>query len=321
VARRLARVVRAVLVAGVVVVVAALVVERVAPDPVARGLLALDRARSGLEAARIAVDDVQIAYLEGGHGEPLILVHGFGADKDNFTRVAAYLTPHYRVLIPDMPGFGDSSRPDGVSYGIDAQAERLGAFARAVGARRPHLGGNSMGGMIVTQYAIAHPDDVASLWLLAPAGTRAAFDSALGRQLAAGGPNPLVPHTPTDFDTTMAFVMADVPRIPYAVRHFLAARAVADAPLHERVFGEVGPGRVALLDDGLRGLAVPTLVVWGTADRALDPKAAETYRALMPNVRVRLLDGVGHLPMLEAPAAAAHDYLAFRAGLAAGVRP
>src|SRR5262245_25852423 len=114
---RLARTVVLVCVAGVV---GALVVERIAPGPVARALLALDRAQSGLEATRIAVGDAQIAYLVGGHGEPLILVHGFGADKDNFTRVARYLTPRFRVLIPDMPGFGDSSRPEGVSYGVTA---------------------------------------------------------------------------------------------------------------------------------------------------------------------------------------------------------
>src|SRR5262249_61814458 len=94
-----------------------------------------------LRSGGVRVDDVEIAYLEGGSGEPLILVHGFGATKDNFTRVAAYLTPHYRVLIPDLPGFGDSSKSETASYSITQQVQWLHAFATALGVGGVHLGG------------------------------------------------------------------------------------------------------------------------------------------------------------------------------------
>jgi pimeloyl-ACP methyl ester carboxylesterase len=180
-----------------------------------------------------------------------------------------------------------------------------------------HLGGNSMGGFVVTEYAVAHPGEVARLRLLAPAGTTAAFDSALTLAIENGGPNPLLSRTPEDFPHTMDLVMAQKPFMPYSIRRVLAERAAADYPLHARIFDEVGPGRIRSVDDRLRGLATPTLVVWGTADRALNPRAADVYRAAMPNAEVVLMPGIGHLPMLEAPEAAARDYLAFRDRLAA----
>ena len=72
-------------------------------------------------------------YLEGGQGEPLVLIHGFSADKDNFTRVARFLTPHYRVICPDLPGFGDATRDPSARHGIADQVTRLKAFLGALG--------------------------------------------------------------------------------------------------------------------------------------------------------------------------------------------
>lgn len=291
-------------------------VDYLAPHATAHFLLGLERTRSGLAAKRLHPADVDIAYLEGGSGDPLVLVHGFGADKDNFTRIAADLTPHYRVVIPDLPGFGESSRPPDASYTIAQQVEWLRAFVAALGLGRVHLGGNSMGGFIVTEWALAHPDEVASLWLLAPAGTSVAFDSELTREMARTGRNPLLVQHPDDFPATMDYVMASRPFVPYSVRRTLADAAVASYPLHARIFEVVGPGRVPAVDDRLPGLKTPTLVVFGRGDRALNPEGAKVYERAMPDVEVVLMDDVGHLPMLQAPGQAAADYRAFRERLA-----
>jgi pimeloyl-ACP methyl ester carboxylesterase len=286
-----------------------------APAAVAPALLALERARSGLERKTVRAGDLDVVYLEGGAGEPLVLVHGFGADKDNFTRVAAHLTPRYRVLIPDLPGFGESAKPADASYTIPQQVAWLRAMLQRLGVARPHLGGSSMGGMIAVEYALRHPDEVASLWLLGPGGTKVAFDSELTRRMAETGANPLLARTPEEFAGIIEFVMAKPPFMPHSVRAAMAEAAAANYPLHARIFTVVGPPGVPTQDERLVGLAVPALVVFGTADRALNPKAAEVYDAAMPNAEVRLMDGIGHLPMIEAPDACAQDYLAFRAGL------
>src|SRR5262249_55516190 len=204
-----------VLVAGVVAL------DLLMPQVMAPLLLRLEERRCGLVAGRVCIENVEIAYLEGGRGEPLILVHAFGATKDNFTRVAAYLPPHYRVLIPDLPGFGDSSKPETASYSIAQQVEWLRAFATALGVGRVHLGGSSMGGFIATLYALTYPDDVGSLWLLAPAGTEAAFDSELARRISETGENMLVASTPEAFARTMDFVLTRKPFMPYSVKRVM----------------------------------------------------------------------------------------------------
>jgi len=58
---------------------------------------------------------------KGGKGETLVLLHGFGANKDNWTRLAKYLMSHYRIIAPDLPGFGESSSPNDIDYTVAAQ--------------------------------------------------------------------------------------------------------------------------------------------------------------------------------------------------------
>ena len=301
---------------GIVGVVGGLAVfERLAPRAAARVLLRLERRRCGLVAKSVRLRDHEVAYLEGGAGEPLILVHGFAATKDHFTRVASYLTPRYRVLIPDLPGFGDSSKAEEASYSIADQVRSLRAFVDALDVGHAHLGGSSMGGFVVTEYAFAHPEAVGSLWLLGPLGTWAAVDSELTRRLLESGENMLVVKTPADFARTADFVMSRRPYMPYSVRQTLTSEAVANHALHSRIFQEIGPEHAPPLDTRLGNLSIPTLVIWGKEDRVLSPDAAATYAAAMPRAEVLLMDGIGHLPMVESPRRTALAYLHFRARL------
>lgn len=290
-----------------------------APEKAAEIGIGLERSRNGLTEKRITVEGLDIAYLEGGPatGEPLILVHGFGADKDNFTRVSGHLTAQYRVLIPDLPGFGESSKPENADYTVEKQAERVHAFAQAMGLRKAHLGGSSMGGAIITAYALKYPDETASLWLLGPAGTEKAFDSELARIIKEQGRNPLLAQTPDEFPAIMEFVMSKPPFFPYSIKRVLGERAAADYPLHARIFEQLNDAKQPhpTLDGLIKDIQAPALVVWGNEDRALNYHAAETYKAEMPKAQVIIMDGIGHLPMIEAPRQAAQDYLAFRASI------
>lgn len=287
-----------------------------APYTAARNGIALERWRAGLQSGQIKVGEFDIAYLEGGAADapPLILIHGFGADKDNFTRVAGHLTGTYHVLIPDLPGFGESSKLEDVSYRVADQAERVRAFVQAMGLERVHLGGSSMGGHIAAEYALKYPTEVASLWLLGPAGLGKAFESELQKRIRATGRNPLLAETPEEFPAIMAFVMEKPPFFPYSIKKVLGERAAADYPLHSRIFAELSKPATPspLLDGRITGQATPTLVVWGNKDRALNYEAAQVYKAEMPRAEIIVMDGIGHLPMIEAPRQSAQDYLAFR---------
>jgi triacylglycerol lipase len=291
--------------------------EFAAPQRMARFWLALERRRAGLRLKRLTIGGgIQMPYLEGGQGEPLLLVHGFGGDKDNFTRLAGALTRHYRVILPDLPGFGEATRDPALRHAVPDQVRRLHEFIGALQLPPLHLGGNSMGGFIAAEYAANHPRQVKSLWLLDPAGTAAAHGSPMVQHYLATGETPLLLRRPQDIGALLQAIAVKPPLLPPSLKTVLAQRAVADHGLHAQILRQL-VHESPTLEERLPAIAAPTLVVWGTEDRILHPDGAAALRARLPRCRVVLMSGIGHVPMMEAPAATAADYLRFRAELPA----
>lgn len=293
-------------------VVAVVLFDYALPATAALAWLGIGRRRAGLREHRLDLGSTSLPYLDGGRGAPLVLVHGFGADKDNFCLVAAHLTPHLRVIALDLPGFGAAPRDLGARHRIEDQVAHLRTFIHALGLGRMHLGGSSMGGFIVSKYAAAYPEDVASLWLLAPAGTEAALDTPLMRHYRKTGEVPLLVNTIGAFAGLLKVVTHRPSVLPHSLRRRLAQRAVADFELHSQIFREICDDS-ALLEPELPGIAAPTLVVWGAEDRVLNAAAAGVIGGLILGSEVVVMPGVGHLPMVERPRAVARDYLRFRA--------
>jgi pimeloyl-ACP methyl ester carboxylesterase len=298
--------------AAATLLVAAIAVEFLLPSVAARGWVWLARELAGLREHRIAVGTQTVPFLYGGRGEPLVLVHGFGGDKDNFSRIARFLSPHLRLIVPDLAGFGASARDAGGDYRVSTQVERLRAFVRALGLGSVHLGGNSMGGFIVAEYAARYPDEVASLWLLDPAGTAVALDTPMVREYARTGEIPLLVREPAAYSDLLTAVLERPVFIPRSLRRALAARAAADFPLHAHIFRQVRL-ESPLLEPLLPSISAATLIVWGAADRVLNPAAAALLQRAIAGSEAETMAGVGHLPMVERPRACARRYLEFRA--------
>jgi len=276
--------------------------------------ISFERGRAELVRKDVALaDGLHMAYLEGGQGEPLVLVHGFGGNKDNFTRVARWLTPHYRVIVPDLLGFGESSHPQDVSYTYAAQAERLHAFVRALALGNAHFGGNSMGGAIVLSYAAQYRGEVSSLWLLDAAGVPEAPASELRKIIEGTGRNPLLVANEDDFARLFSFAMSAPPYIPRMMVNVMARERIENQAVERRVFDQIATDSVT---QQVRGLTTPTLIVWGDEDRVLHVGTAEMLHTLLPRSRVIVMQHVGHIPMVERPQQSAQDYLRFRSELA-----
>lgn len=283
------------------------------PELAARTVLRLTRRMLGLREASVQVLGLQIRYLHAGKGEPLVLLHGMGADKDNFLKVAAALSKHYRVIVPDLPGFGESDKPDQTErYSIESQVAFLHAFASQLELGPFDLGGNSMGGFIAGAYAAAHPAQVVSLWLLAPAGVKSAKPTELMRNIVSGGPLPILGRTTEDLRRIIRFVTCKPPYLPDFMIRAMAFEQDRQYELNHRIVQLLwlGPG----LDDLLAAAALktPTLIVWGLEDRALDYSGAEILHRLLPGSQLRLLADVGHLPQIEVPGLLVKQYLEFR---------
>jgi len=275
--------------------------------------IALERRRAGLVSDSASIPGAEMPYLEGGRGATIVLLHTFGGDKDNFIRTAAYLTRHYHVVIPDLPGFGDASRDPGASYSIEQQVANLRAFLYKLGLDRVHLGGSAMGGFIATEFAARYPAQVHSLWLLSAAGTAAASNTDMVRAYAHSGAVPWLIPEPAAFDSLLSAATTRAPFLPLGLRHLLGARGAADFALHTRVLRELQDS--PFLDARFYRIETPALIVWGSDDRVHHAAGADALHAILPCSRIIRMEGIGHLPMIEAPRQCADDYLAFLATL------
>jgi len=284
-----------------------------APEKATKLAIDMERKRSELTLKEITLPgELHYVYLEGGQGEPLVLLHGFGGDKDNFTRVARFLTPHYRVIIPDHIGFGESSHPQDADYSAGVQAARIRTLAKALGITKLHIGGNSMGGHISMMYAALFPDEVNSLWLLDPGGIWSAPSNGLREIIVKTGENPLLARSEDEFAKIFAFVMADPPFIPRPMLNIMAHERINNYELEKRIFKEITADSA---EKYVTGLKTPTLIVFGDKDRVINPATAEVLHKLMPRSEVIIMSGIGHVPMIEQPRKSAEDYLKFRAVL------
>lgn len=283
------------------------------PAQFANAALSAERGAAGLERKEIGIPGFNVVYLEGGQGKPLLLIHGFNGDKDNWTRVSKHLTPHYRVIAVDLPCWGESPRPTADECDIAHQLVYVNQIADALKLEHFDLGGNSMGGWIAAAYAAAHPERVDSLWLLAPAGVASAQLSDLGNIVKSGGRIPLIARNDQEMKELLDFVCVHPPYVPHALLQVMAQRQAEHYELEQKIFA--GLVKEAPLEAQVKGLQTPTFIVWGDHDRALHYSGAEILHRLIPNSQVLIMPDMGHVPMLEAPSKTAADYVVFRDSL------
>ncbi len=265
---------------------------------------------AGLHRAETDVADHHIVYLEGGFGPNLVLIHGFGADKSNWVRMARSLTPRFHVIVPDLPGFGESSRKPNARYAVIDQAERVHAFLQKLGVTKACIAGNSMGGAIAGAYAAGHASEVECLWLIAPAFVRGAKKSELD-ELMAKGENPLLVQNSADVERLIGFVFVERPSIPRPILAYITEQAIAHRDFNEKVLHDLLATPFAL-DQAVKGLKIPTLVTWGDHDRLVDVSGAAILAAAIPGAKLDVVTNVGHAPMVERPDPTARAFLAFR---------
>lgn len=281
------------------------------PNVTANFLIEAERKASGLSQYRIEVEGARIEYLAGGNGDPLILLHGFGADKDNWTRIAKYLAPHVRIIAPDLPGFGETDLPRDNDFTIHSQVEWVRAFIQALGIKSHHLGGSSMGGAIAGAYASRYPNNLMSLVLFAPAGIATSTPSEMFQLIEKGQAIPLIAQNSRDYEHLLDFVFVKRPFIPSPVKKVLAKKAISRHSFYQKIFKQLVDTPAIPLEDLITGLPVPSLIIWGDQDRVLHVSGANILGAVIPKAQVEIIRAAGHLPMIERQKETAEIYLNF----------
>ncbi len=279
--------------------IGAAVVYRRTPERALDAAIWAARAAARLRLRTVDAGDHELAYLDGGRGDAVIFLHGFGSDKDAWVPLASLLTHRMRVIVPDLPGFGDSDYQPSASYDIASQLDRLDAFVDALGVERAHLVGSAMGGQLAAAYAARHPDRVSSLGLIAPSGVEAPNPTHIERAQKKGE-LPLVARTREEFERLMALSSAKPLRLPRRMKLAFVDRGVARAEQRHKIGTDLLASPMPL-EPLLAELSVPTLVMWGEDDRIADPSGIDVVKEKLPRTRAVSLPSCGHAPMIERP--------------------
>jgi pimeloyl-ACP methyl ester carboxylesterase len=247
----------------------------------------------------LAVRGTRIHLFSGGSGEPVLYLHGAGA-TDTWLPFHARLAARYRLLAPDLLGFGQSDRPDWLDDVQDYAVHYLDLLD-ALGIERVHLVGLSLGGWIAAELAVWASHRLKSLTLIDAAGLYL--------------PGCEVPDVFTlSYEQVVRLVYED---------QSVADRvlAIPDTPelVAQRLKGQVTLARVGWnpylyspkLMERLHRIQAPTLVVWGERDRLLPVAMGEAWAAAIAGARLEVVPGCGHTPPVEQPARTAEIVAAF----------
>src|SRR5689334_11270557 len=232
---------------------------------------------------------------ETGNGPPLFLFHSLLSDRASFDAIAPELAKSFRIIVPELPGFGGSKAVIG---GLAEIADRMAeAVKGASSGQAPIVLGNGYGGFVALQMAIRHPG-LAARYIFADCG--AAFSEpgreAFRNMAAASKAKGLAAIT----DVAMRRLFA--PEFQAQHPELMADRRAAFLKTDEDVF-RAACDQLAKLD--LRGevgkVKVPALVVVGEHDEATPPPMSHELAGLLPNARLKIIAGCAHVPQLQAP--------------------
>jgi len=238
-----------------------------------------------------------VAYHDAGDGPSVVLVHGLFADKEQWNAMACLVAAAgYRVIAPDLPGFGASQGFPVPIYRLEMQATLLQAFLRRLEISRYYVAGNSMGGAIAGMVAARFPDEVTGLAFIgAPLGV-VGWNAPL-REAIETGINPFIPVTAAQLDLELGLLFVAPPALAAASKEALVAPYVRDNLHYVQVWNIVN-----LYGDVLIARPPPArraLIVWGAQDRIYSVEGASTLARALPGSELHVLADAGHLLHVE----------------------
>lgn len=240
------------------------------------------------------VNGYKIRYLDVGTSKnSIVLIHGLGASLERWLPIIPHLKNNYRLVIPDVIGFGFSDKPDAV-YTIEFFVKFLSDFLEKLEIKKINLIGSSLGGQIAVEYTMTHDHVVDKLVLVAPSGvieySTPAFNAYIAAALYPNEQNTrkafqLISNGKTDDETIRQFV--ERMNLPNAKSAFMSALI---SNRDKRISCE----------DMIK-IRKPTLIIWGSDDTVIPPENSKIFFSCIPNCRYVEMAGCGHTPFVEKP--------------------
>ncbi|NDZ80817.1 alpha/beta fold hydrolase [Streptomyces sp. SID10853] len=255
---------------------------------------------------------VTVAYERTGSGAPLLLLHGIGHHRQAWDPVVHILAAEREVISVDLPGFGASpALPEGVPYDLGSVVPVLAAMCEALGVERPHVAGNSLGGLLALE--LGSRSLARSVTALSPAGfwTQAERRYAFSTLAAMRHGARLLPLPVVERLSRSTAGRAALTGTIYARPGRRSPEAVVSETLALRTAtgfdATLAAGRDVLFTSEVS--AVPVTVAWGTKDRILLRRQGVRAKRTIPGARLVRLPGCGHVPMNDDPALVARVIL------------
>ncbi len=251
-----------------------------------------------IDVAGVTAGPVDTFYLDAGAGDPVLLLHGSGPGVSawaNWQKTIPGLAEEFRVLAPDIVGYGATARPDDVRYSLRGWTDHVLGFMDALGLDRVFLVGNSLGGRISLALAEEHPDRVARMVLMGSPGVGMTITDGL-KALRGYEPSPenmralLLDY----FAVDKSIITDDLVRIRYeaSVETFDAYRAMFFDPRH-------AGNDLGITEEQVRAIQTPTLLVHGREDRVVPPEVSWTMANLLRDADLHVFARCGHWTQIE----------------------
>jgi abhydrolase domain-containing protein 6 len=262
---------------------------------------------AGAELQSKTIADHHWVYLQAGFRDEnsaqkplLFLVHGYTGSKENWLALTRELSKNYRVIAPDLPGWGETTRIASTDYGVVMQSQRLADFIASFNETPSILVGHSMGGHISGLVSARKPELISKLVLMSAAGVEFT-ENEFARAVLKGG-NPFEVKTRAQFHAQMRLVFTEPPFVPWPFDEAMVQRRRKDAMFEASVLDSIGRGpEVIALQSELQNIQSPTLLLWCQDDQVIDVSSVPVFQAGIAGSQTMIMKGCGHMPMMAKP--------------------
>ena len=238
---------------------------------------------------------IHTSYLEAGAGPPLVLLHGAGGGAVTWYKAIGPLSRHFRVIVFDRPGYGESEKPS-APYDKPFNTNWLLQAIKNLGLQRFSLVGNSEGGAVGIHFTLNHPEYLDKLILVGSAGLGDDWDKAIILKMAL---YKLLP-SPKWGDLLGRNVMQN-PDDAHPAWHEYSTDVLKKKGGRRAFFQGRGRAVITFTDEELRAVQAPTLLIWGEDEAFFPVSHGERAARLIPGARMEVIPGAGHLPFMEKP--------------------
>ncbi len=230
----------------------------------------------------------------------ILVLHGLGTSAEAMMGVAAIMRDTHRVLVPDLPGFGEHAKHDGKRHDWRFYIDEIERFRQHEDLGTVDVVGTSMGGAFAAAYAATYPQSVRRVVLLSPAGVTAPVQNPFMKRVAAGE----IPLDITDdasFEEVLRLNFPKPPEMPAPIRQAFIDRAVERREALLSIIEDTRGFLISGVEPLMKDIKAPTLVLYGSVDQLTDASMISVWRAGLADFRGEVFEGAGHVLLYDRP--------------------